>query len=193
MLVVALALLFLSIVIRFDFLKGEWKTHLSFYKFYYHLEQNNSFEHGLTEENDKKLSILAKFTEIIFLKGCVPMICTSAILIMIYIGIKSNKFLFELYVLVFIYDSLLVASTFALLGSIALMTFYYYKLLFDQINGQIHAIYMKSRRLTTLTISDQKRLYRLVKQHDLRGQQINQLNIIFRQTDLVLLIVLAII
>ena len=65
------ALLFLSIAIRFDFLKGEWKTHLSFYKFYYHLEQNNSFEHGLTEENYKKLSILAKFTKIILFKGCV--------------------------------------------------------------------------------------------------------------------------
>ena len=189
--VLALSLLLLSIISRFDFLQGEWKTHLSSYKFFYFLQFDIRSKHGLTKGNYKKLSILAKFIEIVFLKGCVPLICVSIIVIFTYIFIKSNKFLLQFLALFFIYNALMVASTIALLGSLAFMTLYYYKLLFDQINNKIEKIYKRSN--STIVVADQKRLLWLVKQHDLKGQQVNQLNIIFRRTNLVLFIVLALI
>ena len=189
LIVLALLLLLLSIVCRFDFLKGEWKMHLSFYKFHYYLQEDIKSKHGLTEENYKKLSILAKITEIVFLKGCVPFIGVSVIVIFTYIFIRSNKLLLQFLTLFLIYNTLMVASTIALLGSIGLMALYYYKLLFDQINNKIEEICKRSK--STITVADQKRLLWLIKQHDLRGQQVNQLNILFRQTDLVLFVVLA--
>ena len=124
-----------------------------------------------------------------FLKGCVPLICVSVVVIFTFILIKSDKLLLQFFTLLFIYNTLLVASTIALLGSIAFMTLYYYKLLFDQINGKMRKICKLSK--STIKVADQKRLLRLIKRHNLRGQQVNQLNILFRQTTLVLFIVLA--
>lgn len=64
----------MSISIRFDYLIAEWNKRLAIYKFYYYIEseiktKHGFKKHGLTNQNYEKLSVLAKFIEIFFIKG----------------------------------------------------------------------------------------------------------------------------
>lgn len=192
LLVALLVLIFHSIAFRIDVIADEWKNHLSFFKIFYYLQEDIKSRHGLTEENYKKISILSNFLNIMLIKGSIPAIALSLILVVIYIAIRANKLPFYLFTLLFIYLAFMVASTFILLGSMAILTLYYFKLLFDQINDKIEAIYLnytKSDKI--ITAKDQKRLFKLIKEHDLKAQDIKRLNQMVSLTCLVFFLVLS--
>lgn len=157
-------LLTFSIAIRFDFLMAEWNQKLSLLKLLYYFQEDIISKQGLTQSNKMKLSILAKMVEIIFLKGFVPLIGISLSLGFVYIAIRSNKIVIQLFIPLFIYGVWLVASTYAVVGSIALIGIYYIKLMFDQINHQFEIIYKQSTKY--ITIRSQRNLFLLMKKHD---------------------------
>ena len=74
-------------------------------------------------------------------------------------------------------------------SSMAVLTLYYFTLLFDQINHKIQAIYLQSN--FSVTIKDQMNLLRLIKEHDLKAQDVKRLNQIVSLTCLVFFIIMA--
>ena len=61
----SLVLIFNSIICRLDVIIEEWKNHLSFLKFFRHLQENNKSKHGLTQKNHKKLSLLSNLVNFV--------------------------------------------------------------------------------------------------------------------------------
>ena len=185
----SLVLIFNSIICRLDIIIDEWKNHLSFFKFFRPLHENNKSKHGLIRKNYKKLSLMSNFANLMLIRGSIPTVASLLTLVVIYIAIKSNKLPFYLFTLLFIYLAFMVASTFMLVSSMAVITLYYFTLLFDQINNKIKGIYLRSN--FSVTIKDQVNLLRLIREHDLRAQDVKRLNQIVSLTCLVFFIILA--
>lgn len=87
----------------------------------------------------------------------------------------------------------MTALTLALIVSLGFIALYYYKSLFDQINDQIKKVEQKSVNRKFICLKDQMILINLLKTHDLRAQQINQINEFVGQTLLLLFIFLALV
>ena len=184
----SLVLIFNSIIRPLDIIINEWKNHLSFLKIFRHLQENNKSKHGLTRKNYKKLSILSNLVNLMLIRGSIPTLASSLTFVVIYIAIKSNKLSFYLFTLLFIYLAFMVALTFMLVSSMAVLTLYYFTLLFDQINNKIEEIYLRSN--FSVTIKDQTNLLRLIEEHDLKAQDVKRLNQI-SLTCLVFFIIMA--
>ena len=87
------------------------------------------------------------------------------------------------------YIFVMSASTIGLIGMNGFLFLYYYKLIFDQINHQIEVI--EKRSYKTVSLIDQYLLIRLVKKHDLRAQQVKQLNVMVHRSSLMFYVCLA--
>ena len=186
-----LSFLILSICVRLDILINEWTHRLRVFKVLYHFLGDDKKSIGLKEKNYEKLSILLKFIELIFLKGFAPLICFLLVFLFLLIAIKSNNFAFQLLTPLILYLVLMTASTLALIVLLGFLVFYYYKLLFDQINDGFKRIYKSSSKIVPL--KDQMRLIKLIGIHDLKAEEIQQMNQFFRKTLLLLFIFLALV
>ena len=184
-----LSFLILSICVRLDILINEWNHRLRVLKFLYHFLGDDKKSIGLKRKNYEKLSILLKFIELIFLKGFALLICFLLTFLFLLIAIKSNNFAFQLLTPLILYLVLMTASTLALIVSLGFLAFYYYKLLFDQINDQFKRIYKRSSKI--ISLKDQMRLIKLIGMHNQRAKQIEQMNEFVRRTLLLLFIFLA--
>ena len=179
----------LAIAIRNDVLIGEWTRSILVYRYFYYLQHEIRSKHGLTKANYKKLSILARITEFLILKGCIVLIGIIMFLIVGYVTIRANKIGFTIIFLVIIYGIIIIGSTLALGGSIVIISIYYFKLLFDQINLKFEIIYKRSHRFLRLT--DRQNLIWLTKKHNSIRIMIDQTNLVISKCICVLFIALA--
>ena len=152
------------------------------------MQEDEKEKVGLSNKNYKKFSILAKLIEVTLQLGIIFM-SFVATLIYLYIAIRSNKLLLIMLIPICSYSFVMSASTIGLIGLNLFLFLYYYKLIFDQINHQIQAIEKRSHK--TVSFISQMRLLRLVKKHDLKAQEIKQINIMVHHSSLMFYVCLA--
>lgn len=151
--------------------------------------QNDLDKLSLTKRNCKKMSILAKFLEIVLLKISVPFIVIIILIALFVVAFIAQNSVLNLLIPIIYYLVFMSASTISLTISIAFLAFYYYKLLFDQINEEIREI--DKRSFDYISYMDQMRLLRFVKRHDLRAQQINLVNNLARRSGVLLFLIIG--
>ena len=182
-------ILFAVIIIslRFDLLLAEWNRNILVFKMFYYLKEDIKSEHGLTDENYKKFSILSKLLVVICFKIGIPFVIVFLSLYYLYVAIMSNKIVLQLLTpfTFYIYWLILSACSFSCTFCISFM--YYYILLFRQINSQINLIYKHS----TLSIRYQTQLIWLTEKHNFLAEQIWKINLILRRSILGFFIVLT--
>lgn len=181
--------LFVSIFVRIDVLIDDWKNHLKFFRFSYFGMIGDREKFGLTKRNYKKIGILARFLEIVLFKISIPFIITCIIIAISFVAIQAQNSVLNMLVPIIYYLVIMSALTISLAISIAFLAFYYYKLLFDQINEKIQAI--DKRSFNSISYMDQMRLLRCIKQHDLRAQQINLINTLARRSGALLFLIIG--
>ena len=179
-------LLIITISFRFDLLLAEWNGNIFVFKMFYCLEQDIKSKHGLTDENYKKFSILAKLLVVCFKIGS-PFVIVFVSLYYLYIAILSNKIILQL-LIPFAFDIFwLIVSTCSVAGIFCISITYYYILLLSQINAQINLIYKQSK----LLIRYRRQLILLTEKHNFLAEQIAKINQVFRRSILGFFIILT--
>ena len=192
LLLTGLIILVLTIAIRFDVFMGEWTRIILVYRYFYYLEHDIRSKHGLTKYSYKKLSTLARITELIILKGSLPLIGFLLIGLILLFTIISGKIVLQIIICpILIYNILIVIFTFTLAGAISIISIYYFKLLFDQINDQIEKMYKRSNLQGFIRFNDKKRLILMVKNHESISILVYKSNLMIRRCVCILFITLA--
>ena len=185
-------ILMLTIAIRFDVFMGEWTRIILVYRYFYYLEHDIRLEHGLTKHNYKKLSTLARIVEVVILKGSIPLIGFLLVGSTLFITINSGRIFLQIIGCpLLIYNILIVVTTLTLAGAISIVSIYYFKLLFDQINNQIKIIYKRSNLQGFIRFNDKKRLISMVKKHESISILVYKSNLMIRRCVSILFINLA--
>ena len=177
-LVVCLIGLSLTISIRFDILINEWHQHLKGFKFMYYLQENWKMKHELNRRNLLKLSFLIKLMDSVFRFSIIILLFIPILLL--YITIKSQRFMLFILYPVLIYFLIALSLTNCFVTIILVILLFYYKLTFDQLNHQFNSI--EKRSFHSVSFRDQIRLIRLVKRHDEKAQQLHFINLMVRRT-----------
>ena len=119
-----------------------------------------------------------------------PLITAFAYSYYLYIAFMSNRIIIYLVAPFALYCAWLILSGLIVGASIGIGIFYYYILIFKQINQQINLIKKKSKLFVTIRF--RRILMRLIEQHNLIANQIITLNLVIRRTISVFFIVFAI-
>ena len=189
LLVVIVVLMVLTIACRFDIAISEWNKRCKVYKYYYYLRENIKSKHGLTKKNYKKIEILTKILELFVIKGCVPLIVLLIFAIHLYSLIRTQLITLYLLIPVAIYSLYYGSATLSLMGSLSIISLYYFTLLFGQIDNRIKRINDQSKQYVSL--ANQKRLIQLINRHNSIANLIYQNNFITRRLLLVFFFTLA--
>ena len=137
LLVVIVVLLVLTIACRLDIAISEWNKRCEVYKYYYYLKKDIKSKHGLTKKNYKKIQVLTKILELFVIKGCVPLIVLLIFAIHLYSPIRTQLITIYLLIPVAINSLYYGSATLSLMGSLLIISVYYFTLLFGQIDNQI--------------------------------------------------------
>ena len=165
-------------VAKSDIISSE---NLSPFKVFYFLMNNFKFDHKLTDLNYNRLAILSLIILIWLLDYGLPItICTMMGLI-VSIAILSQKFIWVLISIFFVFTSVLSVTSMAIWKCIVLILLSYYKLRFDQIHLSIKSI-IKNGKLNIMSKRRQKRLIKLIDKHKLVSNEIHKLNLIIRNS-----------
>ena len=168
---------FFAGVWRLDWLLAESKDNLRPFKPFYdlkHFEKVKGFR--LNQLNYKKLSKLAGFIELLFLKISFPFGMMTLFITLTMICYLTKSITWILLSPFFMYTSYVICVGCFTGGTFAYILFPYYKMLFDQINEEIKQISKSSLRKSL------NRLPQLIHQHHLLASEIHQLNLTIRKT-----------
>ena len=146
-------------------------------------------KHELNRRNLLKLSFLTKLVDFSF-KFLTTLLLLSLPFILLYITIKSHRFMFFILYPVLIYFLIALAFTNGVVLTISVVFLFYYKLTFDQLNHHFDSI--EKRSFHSVSPLDQIRLIRLIKRHDEKARQLYLINLMMRRTIGWLYIVLAV-
>ena len=162
MIVTGMLMVVLAFVIRLDVFIGEWNRRICIYKYFHFIEDDIESKHGLTRKNYRKLSFLVRLTDLIVLKGTIPVLAIFCASLFLYIAVRFQNIYLMAYCPLVIYGVTIIASSMSISGTIGFVSMYYFKLLFDQINWQIEAI----SKHEYICLIDKMRLIRLTKRHN---------------------------
>ena len=164
-----------------DLLLGEIKSNLNSFKIFYYLINDHKSKHKLTSANCKKLAILSRILEIFLIDYAIRFFIIFGILVFLKIVIECKTYVLQWsIILVFFPMYLIYVFTAVTLFFIFYILLLYYKLLFDQISHHFKLIHDK--KSLVINISKEKRLIKLIYQHNLASIKIHQINLLFRRT-----------
>ena len=178
--------IFITILItsfRFDAIMSEKNRLVTVFKSFYYLQEDIKSKHGLTDANLRKLAIFYKLLYVACFYICLPFVMGFAITYYSYVAIMCNRITFQLLTPLALFHIWLVASTVFLGATMGIGMFYYYILMFKQIDCQINEIYKQIDGF--FTIKHKKKLMKLIKQHNLMALNVYKVNLIIRRSILV--------
>lgn len=179
----------LAMMLRFDLLMAEGNRNLSVLKVFYYLQLNLRSKHGLNQENYRKYSILCKFLHVISFLSCFGFNAFGW-LYYLYIAIRANRIFIHLITPFFFYILLLATTAVFACSALGIGMFYYYILMFKQINCQITLIHKQSKIF--LNKRNQRQFICLMESHHSLELQIDKLNLMLRRSILFLYIFLGV-
>ena len=156
---------------------------------YYYLKEDIKSKHKLTNENYKRVLILAKFLYVTCFEIWFPFVFLFISWFYLYIAIKCKIILLQLLTPFVLYMIWLITSTAFLGASLAMRMIYYYILLFKQINIEMDIIYKEIKLF--ITMRSQKQLIWLTERHNLFALEMNRINLLIRRTVLGFFVVLS--
>ena len=190
MLILAAIILFLIAVFRTDNLLGEINYNLNPYKVIYYLMNDVKQLHKLNEKNYKKLAILSRSIQILFMDCGNILLVIAITLFMVKIAILSG-IIYEIRynwgivisVLIFITS----ATTASSLICLYIILFFYYTMIFGQINDEIKLISNEKstffkRRKMLINKTKHRKLISLTNDHNLAAIEIHKINLIARRS-----------
>ena len=149
-----------------DLLLGEIRSNLDQFKIFYYLINNIKSKHKLSKQNYKKISILSRIIQIYTMNFGVRFFIIFGNLFIIKIAIQSKNLVLQLYLTIIAIPMSIIGSlTGALIFSIFYILFYYYKLVFDQINNRV--VRFCNRKSLVINKMIEKQLIRLIYEHNL--------------------------
>ena len=171
-----------------DLLLGEISHNLSPFKIFYYLMNDIKSKHKLNYKNYKKLGILLRFLQISMIDYGSTIMFFGTFLFMLKISILSRN-LFWIYSILISMTPTFLFCTFSVncFNCILIITFTYYKMLFDQINDQIKLIskenllLLKKKNINKVQRND-RQLIELINQHNQTSIEIYKINMTFRRT-----------
>ena len=172
-----------------DLLLGEISHNLSPFKIFYYLMNDIKSKHKLNYRNFKKLEILVRFLQISMIDYGSTIIFFVTFLFMLKISILSRNW-FWIYSILTSMTPTFLFCTFSIncFDCILIITFTYYKMLFDQINDQIKSIskenllFLKRKKIKILQRKKEIQLIKLVTEHNQASIEIHKINMILRRT-----------
>ena len=173
--------------LRTDLLIGEISFNLKPLEVFYFLMQNIESKHRLTDANYKKLAILSRIIQMIFLNYVSKFLTGLTVVNIVVITINSQRFIFYLLAVLItpFYVILIIIMTSCC--CVIYIYFLYYKLIFDQINDQFKCLFFDSRSKIIFK-SKENQLIQLINEHNLAAIQVHKMNLILRRTSAVMFI-----
>ena len=176
-------------VIKTDLLLGEINYNLNPYKVIYYLMKDLKQLHKLNEKNYKKLAILSRSIQILFMDCGTFLIAIAGTLSTIIIVNSSGKILWIcVIIIIFILIYIKAAATGFSSPCLFIIMLYHYIMIFDQINHEINSISNENqstffkRRKIIINKTKQRQLISLINEHNLAAIEIHKCNLIFRRT-----------
>ena len=173
-------------VVKTDILLGQIHYNLSPFKVIYYLMNDLKQLHKLNEKNYKKLAILSRSIQFLFMDCVTFVLVITVTLFMTKIAILSGKIFWiwgNITVILIIITSLTTATSSVCLAIIMLS---YYTMIFDQINDEINLIsnekstFFKRRKI--INKAKQKQVISLIHEHNLAAIEIHKFNLIIRRS-----------
>ena len=182
-------ILLLTAVIRTDYLFGEINYNLNPLKVIYYLMKDLKQLHKLNEKNYKKLAILSRSIQILFMDCGTFLIAIAGTLSTIMIVDSSGKILWTcVIIIIFILIYIKAAATGFSSPCLFIIMLYHYIMIFDQINHEINSISNENqstffkRRKIIINKTKQRQLISLINEHNLAASEIHKFNLILRRT-----------
>ena len=173
-----------------DLLLGEIKSNLDQFKIFYYLINNIKSKHKLSKQNYKKISIFSRILQICLMDYAIRFGIIFGSLIFIKIAIQSKNLVLQLYLIILGIPMIIIcAFAGASLFFIFYILFYYYKLIFDQINNRF--VRFRNRKSSVINKTTEIELIKLIKQHNLVSIEMNEINLLFRRTAAFIFIVFS--
>lgn len=163
---------------RLDALMSEKNRLVTVFKSFYYLQEDIKSKHGLTDENLRKVAIFYKLLYVACIYICLPFVMGFAITYYSYLAIIGNRIIFQLLAPLALFHVWLVVSTVFIGGTMGIEMFYYYMLMFKQIDCQFNEIYKQINGC--FTIKHKKKLMKLIDQHNSMALNVYQVNLIIR-------------
>ena len=195
--ILATIMLFQTALIRTDYLFGQINYNLNSFKVIYYLMKDLKQLHKLNEKNYKKLAILSRSIQILFMDCGAILLAIAITLFMIKIAILSWKisWIWCIIINIFIYITNATSSISIICLYIILLA--YYTFIFDQINDEINLISSKKtfskRKKLIINKTKQRQLINLIDQHNLAAIEIHKFNLMVRRSVGFIFVTLAII
>ena len=179
-------ILLLGAVIRTDLLLSEINYNLNPLKVIYYLKEDSKELHKLNEKNYKKLAILSRSIQILFMDCGTILFVIGATLVVIKFAILSWKISWIWNIIIFIFIFIAITTVFTSMTCIYIIMFVYYTMIFGQINHQINLLSNEGATFfkRTLIINETKRrqLISLINEHNLAAIEIHKINLIARRS-----------
>ena len=189
---------FLMAVFRTDLVLGEVNYNLNPCKVIYYLMKDLKELHKLNEKNYKKLAILSRSIQFVFMNCITILSVITATIFMIKLAILSWKIFWIWGNIIFILLFILTATTGSSIICLCIIMLYYYTMIFSQINYQIDLIsnqkstFFKRRKLIIDKIK-RRQLISLINEHNLAAIEVHKFNLITRRSIACIFIILAMI
>ena len=152
------------LVIRFDLIMDQINSKLSLFKIFYYSVNNLQSKHKLTDANCNRLVIFSRIFQIIILDVGMPIALILDFIIICFIAILTQRFIWILQSIILIPGMLIGGMTVSLWMCIVFAIFMYYKLRFDQINQQIQSIIPNGK---VINKRREKSLMKAINEHNL--------------------------
>ena len=178
---------FLTAAFRTDILLGQIHYNLNPLKTLYYLKKDLKELHKLNEKNYKKLAILSRSVQIIFMDCGTILFVVTITIFMIKIAILSGKIFWIWGNIIFILIIIISATTATSIVCLIIIMLFYYKMIFGQINDKINLISNEKsklfkRRNLIINKTKRKQLISLIHEHNLSAIEIHKLNLITRRS-----------
>ena len=180
-------MLFQTALIRTDYLFGQINYNLNPFKVIYYLMKDLKQLHKLNEKNYKKLAILSRSIQILFMDCGTILLAIAITLFMIKIAILSWKisWIWGIIINLLIYITNAASSISIICLYIILLV--YYTMIFDQINDEINLVSNKKstfskRKKLKINKTKQRQLINLIDQYNLATIEIHKFNLMVRRS-----------
>ena len=180
------ALLITASMLKSDIFLEEHYYNLQSLKFFHYLNYDLKQMHKLNDKHYKILTVLTRLSSLFWFKIYFPLALTVVPLIFVATGILKESFLFDFLILVIYYVDIKIQAIYSSLLSLILITSFYYKYKFDQINKSVRSI-ASSDSIPSIE------LWHFINEHNLITIEVNKLNLFIRRSTAVLFVTSGII